>query len=354
MSDYNTPDKTLEEYEARRKRRRKKRLQKRIGALLVLLLLVLFLIILLFSGGAKKTASIEIPAGSSAKQIGSILKEEGVIPSKSIFYLKVLSSPYRTKLKYGTFTIEKGMSYEEILELLATQGAKRNSVTVTIPEGFSVQNIITRLTEAGISDRASLEQALKKEYEFSFLKHIPEHEDCHYRLQGFLFPSTYEFFLDATAEDVIRTMLGEFEKQYQKIGIPEEALYETVILASLVEREARLDSERATIAGVIQNRLKKSQKLQIDATVVYAVTDGSYDLDRVLYRHLETDSPYNTYKYQGLPVGPICNPGAKSLAAAQKPQKHDYLYYHTDTDKNDGSHIFTETFSEHKETKSHN
>ena len=87
--------------------------------------------------------------------------------------------------------------------------------------------------------------------------------------------------------------------------------------------------------------------LQIDASVVYAISDGMYDVERVLYKDLEVDSPYNTYRYTGLPVGAICNPGIKSIKAAITPQNHKYLFYHTDTDKNDGSHIFSETFSQH-------
>ena len=122
---------------------------------------------------------------------------------------------------------------------------------------------------------------------------------------------------------------------------------EAINRAALIERESKLDSERTMISGVIDNRIKKGMLLQIDASVVYAVSDGLYDLNRVLYKHLEIDSPYNTYKYAGLPAGPICNPGIKSIEAAMTPESHDYLYYHTDNEKNDGSHIFTRTLSEH-------
>ena len=99
---------------------------------------------------------------------------------------------------------------------------------------------------------------------------------------------------------------------------------------------------------MIENRLKDGMRLQIDATAVYAVSDGLYNLDRVLYKDIETDSPYNTYRISGLPAGPICSPGIKSLKAAANPEKHDYLYYRVDSAKSDGSHIFTKTFDEHK------
>ena len=126
------------------------------------------------------------------------------------------------------------------------------------------------------------------------------------------------------------------------------SMAEAINRAALIEREAKLDSERTMISGVIDNRLKIGMLLQIDASVVYVISDGLYDVDRVLYKHLEVDSPYNTYKYTGLPAGPICNAGIKSIEAAMTPKEHKYLYYHTDTEKNDGSHIFSETFAQHK------
>lgn len=162
-----------------------------------------------------------------------------------------------------------------------------------------------------------------------------------------MFPQTYEFFKTATAHEIINTMLGEFEKQYSKISDIKNIDYDTVVLASLVEREAKLDTERGKIAGVIKNRLNENMLLQIDATVVYAITNGLYNADKVYYKDLENPSPYNTYKYKGLPVGAICNPGIKSLKAALMPDIHKYKFYHTDENKKDGSHIFTENYDEH-------
>ena len=175
-------------------------------------------------------------------------------------------------------------------------------------------------------------------------------ENVKYKLQGYLFPSTHIFDEDSTAHDIIDRFLGEFEKQYDTVKghLPEGmSMNEAIIRASLVEREAKLDSERATISGVIQNRLDVDMILQIDATVVYAITDGMYDVEQVLYSDLRIESPYNTYQNKGLPAGAICNPGLKAIVAAIKPEKHNYIYYHTDEEKKDGSHIFTETFSEH-------
>ena len=284
-------------------------------------------------------------------QIARILKDEGVISWSLRFVLTAQFSSYRGKLQYGDFDFQKGMSYDEMIAQMATDGAKRKTVSVTIPEGFSVENIIARLTESGLSDEKSLNKALDADYDFEFLKDIKKQDGCRYRLQGFLFPATYEFYSDASAEEIVRAMLQCFEDRYKSTGQGYENLYEIITLASMVEREAKLDSERATIAGVIENRLAAGMKLQIDATVVYAISDGAYNVDRVLYKDLKVDSVYNTYQNAGLPKGPICNPGLASIQAAQHPEKHDYLFYHTDTQKNDGSHIFTKSFEEHTSTQ---
>ena len=124
--------------------------------------------------------------------------------------------------------------------------------------------------------------------------------------------------------------------------------------ASVIEKEVKLASERATVSGVISNRIEKGMLLEIDACVLYPLTDGLYDKYRVLYADLEIDSLYNTYKYQGLPIGPISNPGIASIEAALNPEEHEWLYYHTDEGKKDGSHIFTKTFEEHVKTMQYN
>ena len=185
--------------------------------------------------------------------------------------------------------------------------------------------------------------ALSDNYDYSFIKDIPD-VDYKYKLQGFLFPNTYTFSKDTTAHNIIDIMLGEFERQYNSIASENKtahSMYEIITKASLIERESMIENERYLISGVIENRLEKDMPLQIDATVLYAITDGLYDANVVLY---------NTYKYYGLPVGPICNPGLSSIDAAMKPDSNNYLYYHTNEEKGDGSHIFTETLNEHNET----
>ena len=313
---------------------------------------IIVAIIMLFSAFSScskpKTITVAIPEGTSSTRIAEILKENDVIESKYIFLARLALSKYNGKLQYGTFKFDSNDSLGEIITTLATKGAKKTTTTLTVPEGYSVERIKARVVEMGLCTDSEFEAALKKDYDYPFLKSVPQNANIKYRLQGFLYPSTYEFYSDATAETVIKTMLDEFQKQTKDLNIAD--FYKTITCASLVEREAKLDSERELISGVIHNRIKQDMPLQIDASVVYAISDGMYNVERVFYKDLEINSPYNTYRYNGLPIGPICSPGIKSIKAAVTPASHNFLYYHTDTTKNDGSHIFTETYTEHQNT----
>jgi UPF0755 protein len=226
----------------------------------------------------------------------------------------------------------------------------------TIPEGYSIEMIAAKLAAEDICSEAEFLQAVEEDYDYWFLEDVPASSDIEYRLQGFLFPETYAISKDMTAEDIVNLMLKEFDKKFtSKMKKQAEdmgkTIFEVVIEASIIERETKIDSERVTVSGVIQNRLKKDMRLEMCPTVLYPLTEGMYDKDTVTYADTEIDSPYNTYENKGLPVGPIANPGILSLEAALNPQEHDYLYYHTDPKKNDGSHIFTKTYKDHMNTR---
>lgn len=300
--------------------------------------------------------TVEIPKGSSDKTIARILKDSGIIKYEMTFRIKMRSSPYRGKLNYGKYQLKRGMCLDDIIaELLNTYDDKESLVKLTIPEGFSAEMIAARCEKLGLANKKDFLDELKNgKFNFDFIKVIPKTNDVNYRLQGYLFPSTYLFKKGSSPHKIIETLLAEFEKQYTSVknqNTTDMDMNDIIITASLIEREAKLASERRTIAGVIKNRLSKNMRLQIDASVVYAVSGGMYDIERVLYKDIETKSPYNTYKINGLPAGAICNPGLSCIKAALDPENHNYLFYHTDTNKNDGSHIFTETFSQHKASK---
>ena len=298
---------------------------------------------------------IEIPKGTATKQIGVILKENGCIKSEYTFYLRVRDSEYATKLNYGTFTLRKNMTITEIIDTLVnTRYIEEVETTkITFPEGYTIEQMAVSLEEKGIVSQEEFLNAVTEEYDYEFIKYIPEGE-YKYKLQGFLFPATYEFEVGITARGVVDKMLKTFEERYTKVNSDYSNIFEVVTRASVIEKEVKLGSERATVSGVISNRIEKGMLLEIDACVLYPLTDGLYDKYRVLYADLEIDSLYNTYKYQGLPVGPISNPGIASIEAALNPEEHEWLYYHTDEGKKDGSHIFTKTFEEHVKTMQYN
>ncbi|MBR5535700.1 MAG: endolytic transglycosylase MltG [Clostridia bacterium] len=299
-----------------------------------------------------ETVTVEIPMGASTENIGQILKENKLIKSVTIFKVRAKLSDNGSKMNYGTFNLNDGMCIPDIINTLAGTYAYRPTVMFTVPEGFSVQQIAARAESLGLCSKGEFLEALKDDYNYGFIRDIPRKDGVHYRLQGFLYPETYEFYADSTAYEIIDRMLHQFEKETKDIKIPDgKSLYEVVTVASMLEREALLDVEMPRIAGVIYNRLEKGMRLQVDATVQYVVSEGEYNINRVTYSDLEAESPYNTYRISSLPVGPISNVSVMGIKAALNPEKHDYLYYHTDTDKNDGSHIFTKTYKEHLSTQ---
>lgn len=327
-----------------------------LGIIIAVIAIIVFFVLSMFLEYTRTTSSdknviVQIPKGASEKKIAQVLKDNGVIDYQITFRLKMKNSPHRGKLNYGKYTLKKDMCLDDIIEALSKPSELAKGIRLTIPEGFSAEMIARRCEALGICIADEFLNELKNgKFNYDFIDDIPERDGVKYKLEGYLFPSTYNFSAQADASKVINTLLGEFEVQYNKVKdmLPEGMdMAEAINRAALIEREAKLDSERTAISGVIDNRLGIDMILQIDASVVYVISDGLYDVDRVLYKDLEVDSPYNTYKYKGLPAGPICNPGIESIRAAMNPARHKYLYYHTDTEKNDGSHIFSETFAQH-------
>lgn len=312
-----------------------------------------------YSGTTKQSQEvleIEIQQGSGAKQIAKQLKEKGVIRYEYSFLLKVRNSSQGNNMRYGTFQIKKGMTLDDIIATFSTGGEQKKGTKFSVPEGYSIEMIGEKLEKEGICTAEEFYTAAKQaDMSYDFLSSVPDDSDIKFKLQGFLFPSTYEFSEGATAQEVVDTMLGQFNKVYteemkskaRELGYSD---YEIVTMASIVEREAKLEEERGTIAGVIYNRLNINMKLQMCPTVLYVITDGKYNINQVLYKDLEVESPYNTYKYEGLPVGPICNPGKTSLEAVLNPESHKYLFYHTD-DETKGNHKFSETYQEHENSR---
>ena len=273
-------------------------------------------------------------------RVSKRLEDEHIIPNAVALRLYARFSGKQNKLKAGEYEISGKMTPVEILDLLDSGHVK--SLWVTIPEGKWASEIAEIVKEQwpntpGDFGRLVDEPARWRE-KFPFLEGTS--------LEGYLFPDTYLVPKSATADTVITAMLDGFKTKCAKTYAEQppadgRTLYQVLTLASLVEAEAKVDSERPTIAGVYMNRLRKGMKLQCDATVLFAKHER---LSRVLYSDLEYNSPYNTYVVTGLPVGPICNPGLASFNAALHPADVTYLYY---VARGDGTHIFSNTADEH-------
>ena len=322
--------------------------KKKTGIWIIILLLAVGVAVV-FGGTTKtkKNAEVIIEEGSGSREIAKRLKEEGVIESQLAFLVRLKFSEYSGKLQYGTYEVKNGMSMNQLFQMLATEGAKENTINLTVPEGYTVEMIGARLEEKGVcTKKAFLEAAsIKEGYDFEWLSDIEEKEGKKYILQGYLYPDTYNIYKTESPKEIITRMLENFEKHYKEIET-DQSTDRIVILASVIERETSVPSERVTVAGVIENRLKKDMRLQIDPTALYPLTDGMYDKKKVTYDDLKIDSPYNTYRNKGLPVGPICNPSVDCMKAAANPEKHEYLYYHTKS-ADSKEHEFFKTYKEH-------
>lgn len=290
-----------------------------------------------------KTSVINIKKGESLREIGDALQHDGMISSSSFFMLYARLTGAEKEIKAGSYRIINSQSMKQILSRIV--GGDVLHYRVTIPEGYTTDQIGKLLASKGISTSDGWQSALKTEdFDYPFLKDAPAGPK---RLDGYLFPATYELYAEFTPKEIQEMMLKRFDMAFtpdlQKRA-KEEGLSErqVVILASIVEREARLDSERPIIASVFLNRLKHSMRLQSCATVQYVLGQPK---ERLTYQDVRIPSPYNTYLHDGLPPGPISNPGLASIRAVLDPAKTNYYYF---VAKGDGSHVFSTTFGEHQ------
>jgi len=290
-------------------------------------------------------AYIEIPQNTSTKDVALILRKNNIIKNPYLFLLYV--KLHDIKIAAGKYRLSSDMSYKTICSMLEKGVLYKKSIRFTIPEGFTVEQIAQKLDKLGIVDANKFlnlintrDFNIKYKYNSSYVK---------YKLEGFLFPDTYEVYPGTSEEEIIKMMLNRFLQVFETLKAKTKGQLDdiqTIILASIVEKEAKRDEERPIIAGVFINRLMRNMMLQSCATVEYILP---YHKEVLSYSDLKTDSYYNTYLHKGLPPSAICNPGIKSLQAALNPQKTDYLFF---VAKKDGSHVFSKTFEDHlKEQK---
>lgn len=301
------------------------------------------------------TCEVEIPENATISEVASILKQKGIIEYPFIFRMYVgykhRNDDPALSFRAGSYEIKSTMNFDQIVNAIKYRRS-RTIVKLMIPEGYSINEMIDLFLEQGIGTREGFVEAINHyDYEYRFmdaLNQLELSEDRVYRLEGYLFPDTYEFYTDSSEVDIVDKMLANFDSKFEEgyYARCEELHYnidQVITLASIVQGEGKINSEFYTIAGVFYNRLASRDypKLESDATIQYCLNTHKEDLTQ---SDLNIDNPYNTHLYNGLPPGAICNPGWEAIQAALYPESHSYYYILADTD---GSTLFAKTLPEH-------
>lgn len=312
--------------------------------------LLFFLLIGVFSYALSSTETmpegeedvyVTVRSGMSADDVAEALEKRGVIRSRLKFWLAAKMNGADGSFKVGTYALHTNMEPRDVLQVLIE--GRTVQVRFTIPEGFTVEDIAKRLDAKGIVRK---EDFLKAAKHYAPYDYIRKSDEARYYAEGFLFPDTYEVDGDITVDDILSMMSRDFDQRLtrkMRERAKEEGLsiYDLIILASLVEKEARYEEDRALIAQVFLKRLAIGMPLQSDATLQYLLDAPKED---VTYKDTEMDSPYNTYQHRGLPPGPVANPGTASIEAVLWPAKTDYLYFVADRE---GHNYYSHTYEEH-------
>ena len=289
-----------------------------------------------------KQQTIKVKSGMTTGAIADALLEKGLIRNRTAFLLAARQAGLDKSLQAGEYAFSRSMNVGQIIEIMA------KGITVysefTIPEGFTVEQIAGLLEEKGLARKERF-LALAKIYS-PFDK--TDRPDVKYRAEGFLFPDTYRIGRGASEEMILQTMAQEFAEKFapelqakaQAIGL---STYEVIVLASLIEREVQLAKERPMVARVFLNRIKIEMPLQSCATIQYIL---GYAKEELTIADTQLPSPYNTYLHQGMPPGPVANPGLSSIQAALNPAEGDWLYFVVDGKT--GGHRFSRSLAEHE------
>ena len=298
----------------------------------------------------KVTATIVVDDENDFGSVVDQLKDNDIIKYKGLFRLFSALSGGSDKIAQGSYLVDTDMDYRAILNSLGSGSSSRVEVSVTIQEGLTVRQIFELLEKEGVSTVEKLnDMAANHDYAFSFLEDIPLGDPN--RLEGYLFPDTYNFYMGEDPKYVINKMLVNFDSKVddsmrQKIADKGYTIQELLTVASMIEKETD-GTDRTTIASVIYNRLNNpgagtTGHLNIDATIQYVLPEGEIVSGEDYYT---VESPYNTYLNKGLPPGPIANPGLESIMAALNPESTNYYYYALG---DDGVHHFFTSYSEHQ------
>lgn len=326
-------------------------------------LISIFFIIVLFVAiflpkemGSLDKRLFQVVKGEGSRDIAHNLEQNGIIRFGPFFRLYVLTTGISGKLQAGEYELSPGMSMFQIARKFARGDVVKEEFTII--EGWNLLDIAQYLEQKGmfqaeefleITGFPAVDHRKAPDFptpydfskEYAFLKEKP----AYISLEGYLFPDTYFVQKGAGMKEVIRLMLDNFKKKTAEASFKDSAVFDIVIIASLLEKEVRTPKDKRIVAGILKTRLEHGIPLQVDATVTYATGRNN---GKVSLRDTKTDSLFNTYKYPGLPLGPISNPGLKSIQAALNPESNPYLYYLSTPE---GETIFSKTLEEHNKAK---
>lgn len=299
----------------------------------------------------KDTTEKEIVISTTAeyKEVSKKLKEEGIIDLPWLFNLYIKSKGNEDRIVGGTYTLSASMGYRSLVTEIK-RASKGQIVKFTIPEGYEIRQIIDTLVNQGLGTKEKFQDVIDNyPFKHEFLQSLELGKKN--RLEGYLFPDTYEVYKYEGEVSIINRMLNNFKTKViddaqimEKCKNVDMSFQDVLILASIIEREGKDREELKYVSSVFHNRLNSRQypKLQSCATIQYILEER---VDRISAKEIAIDNPYNTYKYEGLPPGPISNPGIESLIAAVEPAKSNYYFF---VAKSDGTHIFSTTYAQHK------
>jgi len=312
------------------------------SSIVTALILIVFIFMLWLGPGGKQDKVVVIPPQSRVVHISQQLKKADVIHSKLIFRIVLKVSGQDRRLKAGEYRFSPFLPITSVIAKMVKGDVVRHAVT--IPEGFTATQIARTLEAKGLAKQEEF-MAVVNDSALAEQLSVPAHS-----LEGFLFPNTYQFSKGMTAAQIAKRMVKQFFDQVNpllaaKEGYEKEDLFDLVIMASIIEREVRVDKERPLVASVFYNRISQNKRLESCATILYS--QGRFS-GAVTHEDLYFKSPYNTYRRRGLPPGPISNPGFESLKAAAFPADTKFLFFVV---RADGEHVFSEDFEAHKLAK---
>ncbi|WBW99614.1 endolytic transglycosylase MltG [Oceanirhabdus sp. W0125-5] len=288
---------------------------------------------------------ITVNQGDSFYSLLERLYNEKKVKNPLVYKLYVKKNNIKCDIKPGDYTINTDETFDGLISKLS-EGTKKDTYRITIIEGMNIEQIADVFQKSGVLTR---DDFLKAVQEYKLPEYVIESSYANYKLEGYLYPDTYDFYVDSKPSEVIEIMINKFEKTIESIeeeySMKIENLHEVITLASIVEKEAVKDEERALISSVYSNRIKAGMLLQSCPTVIYSIGNEFYERDKliVLNKDLKVESPYNTYMNEGLPPGPIGAPRKESILAALYPEDTNYLYF---VSNNDGTHFFTDDYND--------